>query len=89
MNTIVGGGTGSATADIVRVRGTRSMRIGDWIWETVISKDTSNAAVGGGYNVTTRNTRKLRKKVSFDSDLKMRSVSVEMDWSKLGDGDSK
>ena len=66
-NTIVGGGTGSAATDIVGVRGTRSYDIRDTSLETAVGGDASDAALGGGSDVTTRDNRYYRDRVSLAS----------------------
>ena len=66
-NTGVGGGTGSATTDIVGVRGTRSLNIGDTSLETDVGRHASDTVVYGGSNVTTRDTKYYRNRVSSDS----------------------
>ena len=75
-NTIVGGGTGSAATDIVGVRSTRSYDIGDKSLETAVGGDASDAALGGGSNVTTKETRYYRNRVSSDSIRYFQSVGI-------------
>ena len=59
-STIVGGMTGSIATDIVGVRGIRSYNIGDTSLEIAVGEDASDAALGSGFNVTTRDTRYYR-----------------------------
>ena len=91
-NTIVGGGTGSAATDIVGVSGTRSYAIGNAIGnkrlETAVGGDASDAALGGGSNVITRNIREFRNRAGSDSELEIRNLNAEMDWSKSDDEDN-
>ena len=53
INTIIDGGTDSAATSIVGVSGTRCLDTEYWILETAV-RDDSDAAVGGGCNVTAR-----------------------------------
>ena len=95
-NTIVGGGTGSAATDIVGVSGTRSYAIGNAIGnasgnkrlETAVSGDASDAALGGRSNVITRDIREFRNRAGSDSELEIRNLNAEMDWSKSDDEDN-
>ena len=75
-NTIVGGGTGSAATDIIGVRGTRSYDIGDKSLETAVGGDAIDAALGGGFNVTIRETRYYRNRVSSASIRHFQSVGI-------------
>ena len=75
-NTIVGGGTGSAATDIIGVRGTRSYDMRDTSLETAVDGDVSGAALGSGSNVTTRDTRYYRNRVSSASIRHFQSVGI-------------
>ena len=57
---------------IVGVRGTRLYEIGDKSLETAVGGDASDAVLGGGSNVTTRDIREFRNKDSLDSRLRDR-----------------